>query len=293
MNLPEINMIFTKRPSGFSGVLKGLWNRGSVKKNLIKGGMRHISASIAHTRPSLAHIGLFNEICKVKETQWLHPLYPVTYVYPLVVRILGHKKSSFDIFKSLNIRSWIRQRRKIGVHETMSVHCSIKDKRIVKNGIEIDIGGEITITGHIVWECCYTFFYRGRFGEPSAQVKVESVPDISDSKVICEWFLEKGLGFKFAKLSGDTNGIHYWDSYARMLGFKASFAQPLLVLTRTFETLPVQNMDSFIMEQRLKGPVYYNNRICVKGDFSKSHEGRFDIYCGENPKPCICCRIGM
>jgi len=30
----------------------------------------------------------------------------------------------------------------------------------------------------------------------------------------------------------------------------------------------------------------------VKGDFSKSNEGRFDIYCGENPKPCICCRIG-
>lgn len=295
MNMPEINMIFTKRPSGIGGVVTGLWNRRNVKKNARrknKGRIRKISASINNIRPALAHIRAFNEICNVENTQWLHPLYPVTYVYPLVVRVLGHKKSSFDIFKSLNIRSWIKQIRKIGIHETMNVLCSIKDLRTVAKGIEIDVGAEIIIDGLTAWECCYTFFCRGRSGEPSEQAPENKFRDISEAGVTREWYLEQGIGFRFAKISGDSNGIHYWDTYARMLGFRSAFAQPLVVVARSLETLQLRGMESLKIEQQLKGPVYYNNRIFVKGDFPSSDDGRFDIYCGENPKPCICCRIG-
>lgn len=289
MNTPEINMFFKKRPSGVAGIVKGIWNRKSVYSNRKKPG--RVSATIPDVTPCPAHVRAFNRICRIPESGHLHPLYPLTYVYPLTVRVLGHKKSGFDIFKSLNVRSWVHQKRKINVNEALTFHCGIRERRILDKGVEIDVGGEIVAEGQRVWECCYTFFWRGRFGTPSEQRPENSLPDIEKPEVWGEWFLEKGGGFRFARISGDTNGIHYWDSYARMLGFKGAFAQPVLVLGRSHDSIPLTHLEAFSLEQRLKGPVYYNSRVIIKGDFPLSGDGRFDIYCEDNPRPCICCQI--
>jgi hypothetical protein len=288
MNAPEINMFFEKRPSGAAGVAKGLWNRKAVGENRKRPG--NIAAIIPDVNPDPSHVRAFNGICRVPDTFFLHPLYPLTHVYPLTVRVLGHKKSGFDIFKSLNVRSRFRQHRKMAVTETLSFSCAIGDRRVVEKGMELDVCGDVTADGRTVWDCCYTFFCRGRFGEPESVPVETGLQEIQDPTVIGEWFLEKGDGFRFAGISGDTNGIHYWDGYARMLGFKKSFAQPVLVVGRSHEAIPLTDMESFSFEQRLKGPVYYNSRVTVKSGGNKT-DGRFDIYCENNPKPCISCEI--
>jgi hypothetical protein len=81
----------------------------------------------------------------------------------------------------------------------MSVICSIKDLRTVAKGIEIDVGAEIIIEGLTVWECCYTFFCRGRSGEPSEQAQENTFRDISGSGVSSEWYLEKGIASDLQK----------------------------------------------------------------------------------------------
>lgn len=290
-NLPEVNLFFKQRPSGMAGVAKALWNRKYVRKN--RKHPKQITAAIRDVPPDPSHVREFNTICRVPDFSHnhLHPLYPLTHVYPLTVRVLSHKKSGFDIFKSLNVRSLIRQHRSIKIDETLTFQCSIHERRIREKGMELDVMGEVLSGGRTAWECCYTFFERGRFGGLSAAPGENGLPDIKDPVVLGEWFLEKGDGFRFARISGDSNGIHYWDSYARMLGFRMSFAQPVLVLGRSNPMIPLTDMDAFTFEQRLKGPVYYNSRVIVKGGSNSDDEGRYDIFCDDNPKPCICCNI--
>lgn len=287
--MPEINMIFTKRPSGAVGVAKGLWNRKSVGQYRKR--PWEISAFLRNVCPAPSHIRAFNTLCGVPESDYLHPLYPLTHVYPLTVRILSHRKSGFDIFKSLNLRSTIHQMRKIAVHERLCIRCSIRERRVVAKGMELDVETTMTADEQPVWSSVFTFFCRGRFGEPigiEPEDRLRPLPEIHDT---CEWLLKRGQGFRFARVSGDTNGIHYSNVYARMFGFKGAFAQPVLVIARTLQAMGMTDLRGFILEQRLKGPVYYNNRIIVKNDVGDIHDGRFDIFCGENPRPCIQCGI--
>ncbi|MBU1170424.1 MAG: hypothetical protein KKD44_12745 [Proteobacteria bacterium] len=288
MSTSDIHLTFNKRPSNIAGLVKGFWGRiVSASRN---GQGPHIDALITDQTVDFSHLRAFNAMCGIHDSPWIHPLYPMTYVYPLVIRILSHKKSTVDIFKSLNVRSWISQKKRISVSDTFSITCGIKDRRTVSTGVEADIVAEVLVAGMVVWECCYTFFYRGKTEETAAQTPPVELRPIPHAPIVGEWFLEDGKGFQFARISGDTNGIHFWGPYARMFGFKGAFAQPLLVLTRTFQTLSEPVTESFRLDQKLKGPVYYNNKIHINGDRDKE-SNRFDIYCGDNPKPCICCNI--
>lgn len=288
-NVSEINMIFGERPSGFTAIAKGLWNRRFVSQS--RNHPAEISATIRNIKPAFSHVRAFDRICRLPDTGFFHPLYPLTYVYPLIVRVLMHKKSGCDIFKSLNVRSWIHQHRKVRTDEPLTFHCRIAERRIVEKGMELDLKGTVSVDNSMVWECCYTFYVRGRFGEPTEVHGDKSLTEIQGPQIRGEWFLKKEDRFRFAGISGDTNGIHYWDRWARMLGFKMSFAQPVLVLGRSHGAMPLTDMDSFVFEQRLKGPVYYNSRVIIKGGSQPNAGDRYDIYCEDNPKPCICCLI--
>lgn len=288
MITPDIQLTFKKRPSNIGGIVKGLWGRNFKSRQNGQG--PHIEAVIPEHQIDLSHLRAFNDICGIQHSPWVHPLYPITYVYPLVIRILGHKQSTVDIFKSLNVRSWFSQKNRISVSDNFSIACGVKERRTVSTGVEADIVAEVWVNGSVAWECCYTFYYREKTNGATIQSTPVDLRPIPDAPCVGEWFLESGKGFQFARISGDTNGIHYWGRYARMLGFKSAFAQPVLVLARTFEALPEAFTDSFRLDQRLKGPVYYNSRVYIKGE-SSGDSKRYDIYCGDNPKPCICCDI--
>jgi hypothetical protein len=238
------------------------------------------------------HLKDFGEVCGLPpHGESFYPLYPLTLIYPLVLRVLGHKKAPLSVFRMLNTRLEVTSHRRIGVDESLRVVCETGSSRIVPKGLELDLTSAVQTDHETVWESLHTFYYRGRFGEGnSSHFDQPELPPISEPKTLASWYLPGGIGFRFARISGDSNGIHYSSSYARLYGFKRDFAQPLLILSKSLSCFSDFDPSRLRLLALFKGPVYYKSNISLKG-ISTGEEIRFDIYCENNPKPSLSCYL--
>jgi len=238
---------------------------------------------------SSAHLNAFAETCGLHgQPEFLYPLYPLTLIFPLIMRILGHKKAPFMVFRTLNTSLQVVSHRKIRIGEVLNLTCETAATRIVPKAFELDVRSVVQADRAIVWESVHTFYYRGNFGVAESQPS--ELDALSEPQLLGSWHLPDGIGFRFARISGDTNGIHYNRWYARMLGFERALAQPILVLTRSLNRLTDVDSAPFRLDAFLKGPVYYNSNVFLKGSIDGGAV-RFDVYCEDNPRPCLCCQI--
>jgi hypothetical protein len=159
-----------------------------------------------------------------------------------------------------------------------------------------------TLCGENVWENITTYFYP-----PYSAPILDS---IDDAPIIKEWYSPAKDRFRFARISGDSNGIHYGSFYARMMGFKRDFAQPIRIVAQCVSSLPTntsgirgwleevvancfeplpatETVGSMRLDFFLKGPVYYESTLTLKNIQTKNGN-RFDLYCSGNDKPVIC-----
>jgi hypothetical protein len=202
--------------------------------------------------------------------------------------MLARKEAPLSLFVVLNSRMQIVQHRHIGLDEKFDVYCELAHHRLVEKGLEVEIKSSVKIAAETVWENTLTFYYRGKFGTPDLTFAPPQFEPIPDAPEVARWFLPGNIGYSFAGISGDGNPIHYLRPYARLLGFKRDFAQPLLVLAGSLERLLQGSTEkSFCLDIAFKGPVYYENNVILKSAFASGIK-RFDIYEERNPRPCIC-----
>ena len=233
----------------------------------------------------------FCSICGIESSEKLPVVFPFTLIYPLLQRILAHKAAPLSLFQVLNSRMQVLQYRRIGLDETLDLSCEIAGQRLREKGLEMDIASIVKSAGLPVWENTQTFYYRGRFGLPDKDYLPTQSKLMTDAPEIARWFLPGGTGYRFSKLSGDGNPLHYWPRYARLLGFKRDFAQPLLILGSSLKYLcPADEEMCITLDIALKAPVYYESNIILKSEQDNDIK-RFDICLEGNPLPCICGKL--
>ncbi|MFC1850583.1 hypothetical protein ACFL27_10360 [candidate division CSSED10-310 bacterium] len=281
-----INLTFKNRPSSLYNLVLAFW--GISRSFHSENGVTKIRAARKEFRIDPVHLRQYREICGLGTTDFLPLLYPLTLIFPLILRVLGHKKAPLTVFKTLNTRDRIIQIRPISVTEEVVPYCEISQYRVVPQGLELDLSTGLRSEGETIWECHKTFYYRGRFGVVTDEASGQDLPQISDAPPIARWHLPDRIGFSFARISGDTNGIHYNAWYARLFGFERDFAQPILILSYCMERLAaIKNSPQVYLDISYKGPVYYNRSIHMTG--TEVNNGfRFDTFCQGNPRPCIC-----
>ena len=281
----KIFLNFDSEPSIFTSLLKAFQSRKSrfISKESIP--EIHIKSSTFRIKPS--HLKQYNTICEIPPAKTLHIMYPFTLVNPYLMRILCREEMPFSQFKILNTRNRIKMFRDIYPHELFQIECFNSDVRIVKKGIEFDFNASLPAGQEKVWEITSTYFFPGNFGEVENSYIQPLLENIDNSLETKEWIIKAKNRFKFAGVSGDTNGIHYSSMYARMLGFKRDYAQPIRVVSQCISNLPVDIITKPIeLLFFLKGPVYYNSVLKLKNQVIYN-SNRFDLYCGSNEKPCI------
>lgn len=286
----EIILHFRRRPNALLSIALALYGISTHFK--MGDRVPKIRAVRKDVKIDPNHLKDFGEVCGLPpHGEFLYPLYPLTLIYPLVLRVLGHKKAPLSVFRMLNTKLQVTSRRRIGVHEPLRVVSETGSQRIVPKGLELDLTSAVQADHETVWESLHTFYYRGRFGEgDSPHSDQPELPPVPEPKTLASWYLPDGIGFRFARISGDSNGIHYSSSYARLLGFKRDFAQPLLILSKSLSCFSDFDPSRFRLLALFKGPVYYKSDIHLKG--ISSGEGiRFDIYCEDNPRPSLSCQL--
>ena len=285
-SITTVNLSYHKRPSTVWTVLLALWGRSTCYDHDQPKPL--ITATRNNIEIDKDHLEEFSKICEIRRGTTLPLMYPFTMIYPLLQRILAHKQAPFSMFRVLNSRIQVFQRRPIQLDSKLNITCCLERHRIREKGLEIEIVCTIDSAGEALWANTQTFFYKGKFGPPDGNYNPPSFNPIPDAEKVAKWYLPASNRMRFAYLSGDGNAIHYLKPYARLYGFKRDFAQPIMVLARAVEQLLEGRSakKTVKLDLILKGQFYYKKMITLKASQIREHT-RFDIYCEGNPLPCF------
>ena len=213
---------FDHRPAMLTPYIKGLLTK---RKGLKEGEKLPQTQTVWNNFSfNTNHHKQFNTICGLENSKDLSIVYPLTVVFPLHMHILSHKAFPLSPFTMLQNRIKVKQFKPLNRKEQLDIDCTIESRRNTDKGMEIDIISNFVAKGETVWQSVNTYFFRGKFGAQTSTINRNSLTPILTVSESHTWKIPAKGGFRFARLTGDYNGIHYNTPYARLLGFKSCFS---------------------------------------------------------------------
>lgn len=217
-------------------------------------------------------------------------LYPHAFGFRLAMAVLTHPAFPVPIWGVLQTRNHLVQHRPIAVEESLDFETRVHQGRAVPKGAEFDLHTTVHVDGDLAWESIVTFFARGRFGEPGPAPPLARAPSASGTP-IAEWTMSDTAHWSFGRFTGDYNGIHLWDWYARRFGFRSGLYHPPRVLGECLARLPLRETRAgpSRLDAWLKGPVPHGARVRLHAATTTT-EARFALFAGDE-RPCIVGRL--
>ena len=280
------DLIFTKRPSAFFSLYQAIRNgkhriRTSRPIHPVHGRWDGIVVDSKG-------VERFCTLCGISSREETPFLYPLTLIYPFKLGMISSRYVPVPMFRMLTIRNRATRYQAIRPGDVLTLTGTISGQRFTGKGMEFDLEAFIRSDAGPVYHTVSTLFIPGFSGEKDPSYEAPQIEGISGAPEAGRWFLPSGRGFKFSKIIGDSNGIHYNKTYARMLGYKRDFAQPVMVASQCLERLPdLEGNGPVRLELYFKGPVYYDSELTLTLHEDESGQ-RFDLYCEGNDRPCIC-----
>ncbi|MBL8953399.1 MAG: hypothetical protein JNK82_21675 [Myxococcaceae bacterium] len=247
----NILLDFRGRPSTAAFMARALWPgpRPQASQGLRMRWQRH------HVEPR--HLRAFTELTGLSAAGGLPLVYLHVLAFPLTMALLTHPRFPFPIWRVLQIRNRLELHRPLPVTSALDLDLELCGRRELQKGVELDLHTCIRESGSVAWESVNTFYTRRRAGAPAIGGDAgPAAPEAPSERVAC-WELPARQGLRFASLTGDYNGIHWWPAYARRLGFGRALHHPSLVLGQSLARLPGHvPWASGRVEAWLRGPVY-------------------------------------
>lgn len=198
--------------------------------------------------------------------------------FRLLMVMLTHPRWPLPIWRALQVRNRLQLHRPLEIGEPFTLSVAAAGWRVLEKGLEIDLHSRLLQGDQCAWESVITFYYRGRFGAAaSSGVALGAAPDsplIDDaaSKPV-QWRTEHGNRWHFGALTGDYNGLHQWNWYARRFGFPAAFAHPQRIAAQCLARLPAPGAAPLQLDLWIKGPVFYGREVALRQSLRLAHEG--------------------
>lgn len=220
-------------------------------------------------------------------------LYPHTIGFRLAMAVLTHPSFPVPIWGVLQIRNHVLQHRPIGVDERLEFETRVMRGRAVATGAEFDLHTTVHVEGALAWESVVTFFTRGSFGEPGLASPFGRSP-AETGPPVAEWTLCNSDHWTFGRLTGDYNGIHLWDWYARRFGFRRALYHPPRVLGECLARLAGPDSvhgqaGRLRLDAWLKGPVPHGATVRLHAT-TAGGACTFALFAGD-PRPSIVGRL--
>lgn len=277
---------FSRRPSQASLFVTAVRNSRPLRRPPAQA--RAMRASWHGLHIDQSHLNAFNAACGMAAQAEVSILYPMTWAYPLLLRMLSDRAAPMPLFHALNTKMEITQHRPLSMEDRFDLDLAVTGVRRLDKGLEMDIHVAVRHGADLAWESVMTFYYRGRFDAPLDAAPPDALARIAEVGTSHEWAIPPKGAFRFGRLCGDTNPLHYGKFYAKAFGFERDFAQPLRVLGQALHRIgPLAAPFPIRLVARLKAPVYYERALKMPvADLG--HGRRFDIYCSPNDRPSIC-----
>ncbi|MBI5342609.1 MAG: acyl dehydratase [Deltaproteobacteria bacterium] len=249
---------FHRRPSVAAYMLRSLTPSAGLKK---AGGFPPVRAIWRGHRVDRGRIAEFLRLAGLRADRTLPMLYPHVFGFQLQMVIITHPAFPIRPWNGLQIRNRILQRRPIPEDAVLDMETRVACQRILEKGAEVDLHTTVRSRDELMWESINTYYYRGRFGEADPVPEGRCAPE-AGGFVVDRWRTRSGTGWRMSGFTGDYNGIHYWDWYARRFGFPRALHHPQLILGQCMARLRISGAgEAQRLETWLKGPVFHDSDV--------------------------------
>jgi acyl dehydratase len=284
-----VRLDFDRRPSAIPYMVRGML---PVRRHPELA--PRISAAWRRHRADPDDLAEFRRIAGLPPGDALLPLlYPYAFGFRLAMAILTHPRFPVPIWGVLQTRNQLVQHRPIAADEPLDFQAVVMRGRPVRKGAEFDLRTTVDVAGTLAWESVVTFFTRGRFGEPDPASSLTRAPS-EVGPPAAGWNMRDADHWRFGRFTGDYNGIHLWDWYARRFGFRRALYHPSRVLAECLARLPHpaptdQPHRRLRLDAWLKGPVPHGANVRLHAA-TTSTTATFALFAGDE-RPSIVARL--
>lgn len=251
-----VRLSYSQRPSAVPYMLRGVLpvqRRRELQPDIAALWMSH--------RADPAELATYHAITGLPQSAALPILYPHTFGFRLAMAVLTHPSFPVPIWGVLQTRNHLRLHRSIPVGAAMDIETRVLGGRALAKGAEFDLGTTLRVDEALAWESVVTFFTRGRFGAPGLPSPLARSPT-EYGPLRVEWTPRDHGHRAFGRFTGDYNGLHFWDAYARRFGFSRALYHPQRMLAESLAQLGMPASDAPLsLDAWLKGPVPHRTPV--------------------------------
>ena len=203
------------------------------------------------------HLKAYNEVCGFKNNGYIPAIYVAVLSQSLQMHMMTSEAFPFAVLGLVHIRNVVKQTRKIGVNEQLSLSCKFGELKPHDKGVQFDFITTAKVGNDVVMEGTTTYLSRQKTDAKQAEkVKEDSVPNYEVQAV---WDVSENTGRRYAKTSGDFNLIHIHALTAKAFGFKQAIAHGMWSKARALASITLP--DAYEADVWFKLPMYLPSKV--------------------------------
>ena len=203
------------------------------------------------------HLKAYNEVCGFKNNGYIPAIYLAVLSQSLQMHMMTAEAFPFPILGLVHIRNQLKQYRKVGVNEQLTLSCKFGELQPHDKGVQFDFITTAKVGNEVVMEGLTTYLSRQKSGsKPAAKAAESAVPDYVPAG---QWDVSENTGRRYALTSGDFNLIHIHALTAKAFGFKQAIAHGMWSKARALAN--IQLPDAYEADVWFKLPMYLPSQV--------------------------------
>ena len=203
------------------------------------------------------HLKAYNEVCGFKNNGYIPAIYLTVLSQSLQMHMMTSEAFPFPILGLVHIRNQVKQYRKVGVNETLTLSCKFGELQPHDKGVQFDFITTVKVAGEVVVEALTTYLSRQKTNAKAAAKPAESqAPEYTLNN---EWNISENTGRRYAMTSGDFNLIHIHAVTAKAFGFKQAIAHGMWSKAKALANLSLP--DAYEADVWFKLPMYLPSKV--------------------------------
>lgn len=203
------------------------------------------------------HLKAYNEVCGFKNNGYIPAIYLTVLSQSLQMHMMTSEAFPFPILGLVHIRNQVKQYRKIGVNETLTLSCKFGELQPHDKGVQFDFITTVKVAGEVVVEALTTYLSRQKTNAKAAAKPAES--QAPEYKLNNEWSISENTGRRYAMTSGDFNLIHIHAVTAKAFGFKQAIAHGMWSKAKALANLSLP--DAYEADVWFNLPMYLPSKV--------------------------------
>lgn len=237
-----------------------------------------------------ARLAAYNRVCGFRLTGALPPTYLHVPAFAAALEIMTERRFPFGVLGLVHIENRIEQHRPIPVTERPTLTVRAENLRDHAKGRAVDLVGEATIDGELVWRDVSTYLRRGG-GSGSSSDDGASKKRRTPPEPTARWQVPGDIGRRYGDVSGDRNPIHLHPLTAKAFGMPGAIAHGMWVKARCLAALEGLLPDAHASEVEFKAPLVVPAKVAFADWPAKGAVRAFAVHDARKGRPHVTGRV--